>query len=370
MNLRSWSWLTLWALIGLGFTPLQSHAASPLLPATAAVEAGQWRPQQIAFGHAFPFRETALTAPFSARIIEVKADIGDRVLREQVLIRFEAPDLITLLTNLHNAQQEIDLATRRADALSESLREKAVTRSTKLEADIALGEARNLLADTWQALDHALLVLGNKSDHVVIKQSLAKQSFEAVASSLSVVRAPFDGLLVDRQVGADQILLPGTLLFRLEDLATVYIEVGVQRDQVSAWREGAAIAVVADEPMALTLVSHEPRLDTDTGLWLLRFVADNPNYQLRDGAWLKVRLLGPSQAVVWVPKAAVVARDGKTYCVRKQGDTFEAVEVLVGSQVDRRVPVLSGLDSGDQVATEGAYELLYRDVKELMKFVD
>jgi len=45
-------------------------------------------------------------------------------------------------------------------------------------------------------------------------------------------------------------------------------------------------------------------------------------------------------------------------------------QITVGGARNGRVPVLSGLMSGQQVVRENGYELLYRDLKELIQFVD
>jgi len=87
--------------------------------------------------------------------------------------------------------------------------------------------------------------------------------------------------------------------------------------------------------------------------------------------------------VLWLPEAAVVSRNGRAWClvVADQGNSkgkanakthtaIEPVEVTVGPAEQGRVPVLSGLEPGQSVLVEGAYEWLYRDLKDLIRFVD
>lgn len=103
----------------------------------------------------------------------------------------------------------------------------------------------------------------------------------------------------------------------------------------------------------------------------MRFEADNPDLLLRDNAWVEVIHRAAPVPVLWVPAAAVVARNGRTWCIVVREGRPQPVEVRVGPVADDgRIPVLAGLKPQAQVVTEGAYELLYRDVKELIKFED
>jgi hypothetical protein len=68
--------------------------------------------------------------------------------------------------------------------------------------------------------------------------------------------------------------------------------------------------------------------------------------------------------------AAVVARDGRTWCVLRDGEATRAVAVIAGPAEGGRIPVLDGLGAGQRVVTAGAYELLYRDLNQLFTFED
>ncbi|MFQ5735771.1 MAG: efflux RND transporter periplasmic adaptor subunit [Thermodesulfobacteriota bacterium] len=357
-------------LSALLLSPARLYAKeAPSVPVAAAAQ-GRWHPHHTAFGRVSPLRESVLRVPFRAQVATVKADVGERVRRGQALARLRSPGLAALLGKARNAEQVAGLARRRTETLARGLREKAVTRSTELEAEIELGQANSRLAEAWQALDEALLALGERPDHAAITASLKKSSVADLAARLGVLRAPFDSIVVKRPAAPGQQLPPGAPLFTVEDISSVYIEVGVPREQLSRWQGGTATVPAPDGPLTLRPVSSMPRLDPDSGLWLLLYITDNPGSNLQDGDWLRVDLSGPARTVVWVPGSSVVARNGKTYCIREQDGRLEAVTVTAGPARQGRVPVLSGLKAGDRVVTEGAYELLYRDIKELMKFVD
>ena len=102
----------------------------------------------------------------------------------------------------------------------------------------------------------------------------------------------------------------------------------------------------------------------------LLFHTDNPEILLRDGQWVEVVHRSASRSVVWIPETAVVSRNNKTWCIIAQDQKYTPQQIEVGGASNGKVPVLSGLEAGQQVVRENGYELLYRDLKELIQFVD
>lgn len=367
MNIRPHTLTFLFVLL---LAPFHLYARETPKVSVATAVQGQWQPRHAAFGRVSPVRDSVMIAPFKARVTAVEVDVGETVRRGQTLARLRSPKLRALLDRALNAREEVGLARRRADTLARGLREKAVTRSSELEAEIGLGRARGRLSEAWQALDDALLSLGQQPDHAAVTGALEKSSAADLAVRLGVVRAPFDAVVVERRIAPGQQPSSGTPMFTVEDLSRVYIEVGVPRKELSDWRGGAAAAAAPDGPRALTALPSRPRLDPASGLWLLLFITDNPGLHLQDGDWVRVNLSGPERTAIWLPESSVVARSGQTYCILERDGKLVPVAVTAGPAEKGRIPVLSGLKEGDRVVTEGAYELLYRDLKDLMKFVD
>ncbi len=191
-----------------------------------------------------------------------------------------------------------------------------------------------------------------------------------MAHSLGVLRAPFKGVIARRPVVTGQQVAAGRPLVELESLDQAYLDVGVAADRLRDWQAGETVWSSPGGWVALAPVGAAPRYDSGTGLWLLRYGVTSEALARRDGDWVRVRHAGAPRPVVWVPAAAVVARGDKSWCLVKHGDDFRPVVVRVGDARDGRVPVLSGLAAGAQVVTEGAYELLYGDIKSLIRFED
>jgi cobalt-zinc-cadmium efflux system membrane fusion protein len=310
-----------------------------------------------------------LSAPFAATVTQVAVEPGQQVREGQVLARLEAPPLAVIVGKLQAARRAADLAEQRLTGLQQREKASLATKDDILQGEIAANEARSGLEEAWQALGEALVALGQKPDRATVTDRLGNTT-DALAHELGEVRAPFGGVVAALPASAGATLASGAPLARVEDLSRAIVEVGVPAEALDEWRQGTASAATPAGPVALRSTGAGPRLDPGTGLWLLRYAAEDAEDRLRSGEWVKVTVRGQARAAAWVPEAAVVARDGRTWCVLRDGDTTRAVAVTAGPAEGGRVPVLDGLGAGQRVVAAGAYELLYRDLNRLLKFVD
>jgi len=339
------------------------------MTATTAT-AGRWQATATAFARVSARRQAHLSLPFAARITALKVGPGARVTAGEELARFDAPLLRQHLSVWKQALQAVDLAQRRLQVLRENARQHTITRRELLRGEQVVAQATGRARMAWEVLAADLDRLHLKTDEHRLRRLLRKMGVAAVARQLGSLRAPFDGVVTGRRAALGEQLAAGEPVFELQALARMYLEVGVPEAALPFWQQGASYWRAGAEKVALRPLDGVPLYDANTGLWLLRFAADNPGEILRAGAWVEVEHRGVSKVVLWVPAAAVVARNGRTWCMVPEGIRFKAVEVHVGTAVAGRIPVLSGLQAGDRVVTRGAYELLYRDLKALIKFVD
>lgn len=176
---------------------------------------------------------------------------------------------------------------------------------------------------------------------------------------------------MDRGAVAGLTLPAGALLFAIEDTSGVYVDVGVAPPQLDLWLNGTANVRLLGPDLPLEHIDAIARLDPATGLVLVRFRANILDDRQADGAIVKVTSVGAQVPAVWVPRQAVAARNGKTWCLIDDGSsTPKPARVTVGPAQDERIPVLSGLEAGQRVLIHNAYEALYRDLNELVKFQD
>jgi len=357
------------------------------VPTMAVAVAGQWRASATAFARVKAYRQVTLRLPFAARITALHVEPGAHVVAGTELAHFDAPLLRQNLANWKQALLEVQLAQKHLQILRETQIQHTSTRQQRVAGEQALAQAQGKARLQWETLAASADLLHIKIERQALAKQLKQQEVSRIAQQLGSLKAPFDGLIVKRQVTLGEQLEAGSALFELEALQQVYVNVYIPRAVLTFWHKGETCrdstldntvqhaAPCRTKSGLLQPVGGVPLYDARTGLWRLRFTSHNPGLLLRDGSWIVVKHFAPPRPVVWVPQAAVVSRHRQSWCMvagkhAGDSDAYKAVAVKTGAAVDGRVPVISGLQAGDKVMTSGAYEWLYRDLKQLIKFVD
>ncbi len=350
--------------------------------------AGTWQAPETAFAQISARQQTRLSVPFEVRISALNVEPGTEVKAGDELARFEAPALRLQLAAWYLARQELALTRERLQLLRKNEKQHTITRRDLMLGEQAVATAQSKARLAWERLAADLDILNIKSSTTHLAKQIKTQGLQTVATRLGRLQAPFAGIVIARRTSLGEQLNAGATILELEALDQVYLDVGVNETSLPTWQKGETVWPGHSDKVHLQLINGEPLYDQASGLWLIRFKANNPGHLLREGNWIKVKHLGIPEPVVWLPTAAVVARNGKTWAILpkatvKKGlqkelqkelqkrTSFKAVEIKVApATADGRIAVLKGIQPGATVVTKGAYELLYRDLKELIKFVD
>lgn len=350
---------------------------------TATPSPGDWQARYQAFGRVSAVADSRIRLPFPVRITDSAIAPGQTVTKGAVMLRFDAPHLRQVLAAYRDARNEQTLSRQRLAVLRSNREAHTLTRKELLAGEQALAKAQAAATAAWNALQTGLAVLDTGLGRDAVNQLLDHDQVDELLRRIGALYAPFDAVVATRPPAVGAWVGKGDRLVELEDLRRVYLQVGVAPARLADWRDGATVVIKDDQRLQLTRLPGAPGIDAATGLRLLRYVADNPGGRLRDGEWVRVLHHGAPRPVLWLPTAAVVSRNGRAWCLLADTDTDSGtgtgkdggagptpVEVTVGPADQGRVPVLSGLSPGQSVVVEGAYEWLYRDLKDLIRFVD
>ncbi len=231
-------------------------------------------------------RSVTVTSPAAGIVTAVGVDLGDRVRRGDPLVRLECPAYREAAARLAEAA-----AAEEAAAATLAREEKLFARRICPEKDVIAARA-----------EHARTRAGVRSAEAVLR-SLGVPAGEiatlpsAEDAGLLVVRAPLDGVVVDRRAAAGARVEPGAPLVAVADTGTVWVLAELHETDVAvvtAAGDGAAAQVeVAAWPGRLfpgrvRVVSGT--LDPLTRTARARVVVDNAEGQLRAGMFARVRL--------------------------------------------------------------------------------
>lgn len=174
------------------------------------------------------------------------------------------------------------------------------------------------------------------------------------------VRAPIDGVVMERDVTTGESISIDRTLFVIGDLSTVWIEAPIGAGDIAAIRLGQTATIVSSDLGRETTarVSYlSPTIDTTTRRGMVRFALSNAT-GWRPGLFVTVRLTQTSASVAMaVPVEAIQTfRDWQVVFFRF-GDWFEARPLQLGRTDGVWVEVLSGLAPGDKYAATNSFAI-------------
>jgi membrane fusion protein (multidrug efflux system) len=318
-------------------TPATTNAAEATTPTVEVVPVTSSKLDTTARlpGELAPYEMVALYPRVNGFVEEIPVDRGSVVRRGQLLARLSAPEL----------------ASHRAEAES------------KLSASRSTFERMKAASDTPGAVaKHDLEV----ADAAVKADEARVQSLKTLESYLSV-RAPFDGVITERNVHPGALVGPpaganAAPMLRMESVGHLRLTVAVPETDVGAIAEGAKTEfVVRTWPGqkfsgVIKRVAHA--IDTKTRTMPVELDVDNGNGKLAAGMFAEVfwpiRRDTPS---LFVPPSAIVQTTEKTYVDRVRDGVIEQVLVQRGTALKDRVEVVGPLQAGDAVLRRGSEEM-------------
>jgi len=235
------------------------------------------------------------------------------------------------------------------------------------EAAAALQSARvsKQLADDECARTKALLDKGaiTKSEfdkqnteclNAVEQVAQAQARNDAMAKSVSdgMVRAPFDGVVDQKNISPGEWVSPGKALFTLVDDDPLKMQLSVPERAVEKIQKDMRVDVTSVAVPGKTFHATVTRLGAEIGqnralTVEATFDKDTP---LIPGMFAEARVIIGQHDHVVIPKAAAFRRD-KTWrvFVDKNGIAEEHIVQLGDPPSDDKLTVLQGLDKGDKV---------------------
>ena len=283
------------------------------------------------------------------------------------LVHKAAQETLTTQTELQHAAAA--LADARLQALKMELE--------LVEAEAAQSEARIRLLNAQQALANLGLSirekdwLGLSGDPLTQKvrllglpdSSIKQLETSAATANLLPVRAPFDGVVVSRDVVAGEAVSASQTLFTVADVSRMWIMLDVREEDAARLALGQKVTFRPDggsnDVASGTLSWISTAVDEKTRTVKVRTEVDNTAGWLRAHAFGTGRItLRETPQGVAVPHEAI-HWEGCCYIVfvRLTDDIFQARKVKLGSRQGPFTEILNGVLPGEVVATSGSHVL-------------
>ena len=281
-----------------------------------------------AVGTAVANEQVILAAPVTERIVKLNFDDGEFIQKGQIVA--------VLATATENAQlAEAGAREREADQ-----------QLNRLNALKARGFATNSAVDSQVALS---------------AQAKAQAAQARASIGDRVIRAPFSGWVSLRNISAGAVVTAGTEIAQISDISKIKLDFAVPETMLSRIAPGQVIFAIAaawpDQPFHGVIATINPVLDPQTRSATIRAILPNGDRRLRPGMLLTVSIEAQSRTSAAVPELAIVGEGDASFVYIVEGDTAKRVKVTTGIRQGGLVEILSGLQPGQRIVTEGVVKL-------------
>jgi cobalt-zinc-cadmium efflux system membrane fusion protein len=318
--------------------------------AAAGIQVVQARAQSIDLGLSFPaevgFDEdrTAHLVPRVPGVVEsVAANLGQSVKKGQLLAVIASQQVSDQRSEQAAAQRRLTLARTTYE------RERTLWQD-KISAEQDFLQAR-------QAVEEAEIAVNNARQ----KSSVLSGSMVASGGNRYELRAPFDGVVLEKHLTPGEVVDETTAAFTLSDLSRVWVTFGVSPKDLDKVRVGNSVTVSNQElsaEVAGTVAYVGSLLGAQNRSATVRVTLENPQGAWRPGLYVNARVATDSREVeVAVPHAAIQTVEGQPTVFVRTDDGFRAQPVELGSRAAGQVEVTRGLQAGAPVASVGSFIL-------------
>jgi RND family efflux transporter MFP subunit len=283
-------------------------------------------------------RRSTVSAQVSARIEELPFDVDDYVERGDIIVRFRDEPAVADLKQAEAAAQEA--RARLEEARSNHGRIQALyeqKRVSSADMDRATADLQSTRARV-EAANGALLA--------------ARERYEN-----TLVRAPFEGIVVDRHVELGEMATVGMPLMTGLSLEHLRVVVDVPQSDIGALRGGgeAWVELPNGDSLPAEQIRIFPYADPATHTFRVRMRLAAGHHGIYPGMWVKVSFHTGEDRVLPVPATAVITRSELTAVYVMGNDGAPRLrQVRLGRELpDGRIAVLAGLDPGERVVTDG-----------------
>lgn len=310
----------------------------------ARIKSAMTLPGEIRFNE----DRTAHIVPRLAGVVEgISANLGQWVKKGQVLAVIASTDLSEQRSELLAAQKRLSLAKTTFEREKKLWEEKISAEQDYLQARQVKNEAEIAVHNAQQKLS----AIGASSN--VSSRTGALNRFE--------IRAPFNGMVVEKHITLGEAVKEDASIFTISDLSTVWAEIIVPAKDINVIRVGEKVTIRAtafDSTASGTVSYIGALIGEQTRTAKARVTLSNPQMAWRPGLFINVEIVSKETSVpVAVSLDAVQNVDEKpTIFVRVPGG-FIAQPVTIGLSDGKTIEVVKGLKPGTQYAAAGSFTI-------------
>lgn len=293
-----------------------------------------------------PAHTVKVLPPVAGRVIELKVQLGGRVVEGQELAVIDSSDLAQAYSDAEKARTTLKLTRQTLDRLMKLERGAAIAVKDREQAQSDYAQAQSELERSKSRLRAIGVPVDPKE-----------------RSRLLSLKAPITGSVIDLQMAAGAYLNdPTAVIMTLANLDTIWVTANVPEKDISF--------VFTGQPVDVTFPSYPDKIFTGKVLFVsdviepdtrrnkVRIAFDNPDKAMKPNMFATAKLIAPPMTRVMIPNSALLMTNDRTNVFVEVADwAFERRDVEIAYQEGTATAIKSGLQPGERVVVKGGVRL-------------
>lgn len=271
-----------------------------------------------------PFATNNIVSQTAGRIMSINAEVGDKVRKGQLLAKMD----------------EVTLAKTRLQFINDSTEFSRLTELHKIGA----------VAQSDYDMAKLSLKITEKTYHNLLENTY--------------LRSPLNGVVTARNYDKGDMYSMAQPIFVVEQIQPVKMLANVSESLFTQVHEGMEFDIVVDaypnEVFKGKVNLLYPTVNATTHTFPVEVICENKDQRLRPGMFARVTATFGTNHHIVVPDNAVVKQQGSGehfVYVLQPDNTVKYTLVELGKRMGNRYEIVSGLNEGDRIVTEGQVRL-------------
>lgn len=302
---------------------------------TVYVQPDTWSHSFKSYGIVWPAEEYDIGVKVAATVEQVLFREGETINAGDVLLKLD--------------DNKLKLTVEAASANVEQAR-------ANLEEAKSTYERNKAVYQSGVISEHAYLQSETKykSSKAMLSHALSSLEITQTELASSTLKSPVSGVVTGRNVESGQTVAPSDRLGTIRVRDALRVKTFVSQKDINYLQIGALVSVTSPAVPGRVFPGRIDQLassaETDTGNFEVGVLIDDAGNLLRDGMSATVEFQEPpKQHVLAIPREAVVDRHRKLIVYRVVDNVARETAPVFGIGNNQFLPVLSGLDSGDEI---------------------
>ncbi|WP_342417738.1 efflux RND transporter periplasmic adaptor subunit [Paenibacillus sp. FSL R10-2782] len=267
------------------------------------------------------------------------------------------------LTENENAQLEVTNAQKSLSDAQEqlSLLLAGASQEQRTQASAGVDQARAGLESAMATQQQGLA--SKAQAQASYEDAVAAYEQTALALKKATLTSPIAGVVIEKKVSDGQLGSSGSEAFIVGNISTLKVLLPVPDSEILSWKKDQKVNIsLYNEIRTGTVTQIYPSTNSKTGSINVEVSISNPELNWKPGQVISASKSINQNEALLVPVEAVISTGNAPYVFKAVNGKAVKTAIKLGKVTNNQLEVVSGLQAGDQIVTQGAGTLYNGDL--------